>query len=988
MARTKDYLEQRGAMVSCASYSVDKTVFYGETPDGATPVGPSPFAWLPIHAKHRLWPRSVRLHHAALVHAILSTNLHYNLDFPSISLRVPKFSLRDVQYVVTLLSRLRPFRRIADVSTPVSIASGVPRLSALLYQQDWGALTSPDIIFRPYGKARLTILPEHGEIRLTPVLQLALLESSARHAVVFENTQALTLWQRLAPPSNDNDAFYRSALFKLLTAFVGTVLGAELCQLIESSLAGAFSKCEMSFITEDTRVVLGEANAQRLASVFNDARDGRLGLLTQDSRSLAPSKREAPNAPALRDNVLRVLSNRPPLRICPEEMLCESVGKVFLALREATDSPECRRTNPTAGRLDTGLTYEGVRAVLESAGGRNIDDDDLSLTIDMCVDRGLVVPKVVKDGNTWLRAFYFGEGEDDQDPLQFKNAFHLGYAAFLGKRRPAPLSPFDVQKLCVCLKSVMPWLPISVSPFTYGYAGFVGHEQLIPWLTEGATAPCRIQTDGNRRIVVSNPEYASPVNAVWQSADHEREFFDAFDYVATAFLKMTANEKLLLTTCRTHRHAFNAVAFEAHAWASFENHGFGEMIVDAEQKLHAGGAVPDSVARSLFYCIRYVSEAFNKYSIFHHDYKKLLKGAKRAFSLQGAPAIRWWAFLGRRGLLDPEPDREIARRFSHLMPLLDQMRTLTAFAAGILDESGLVRTTRLEAEFRSEGASLDWQEFRWFTSTNWVAAAKEYNRALDQRRIPGRSFVRTRLTEAHPGTSVPPAWGVETIGTCRRAFDELAKALREYCKQYEVDKQEFPFAPDVLHKQLEDGSTEERRDNVFLLTMDVIKGTNAQQTNRMKDEIRAALRTFRANGLVFGDTGDDAFVAVCDDPAVLWDAAAIIGERGESLLIPGQAFGGTRKGLFFGSVAVIQKPSGETLIRDVLIPNTIPRACYILFGIDRHVEASVQNRVLIVDAGQALARCAGRLGLDSDTLPRLPVASKHFDEECVIVSLL
>ena len=154
-------------------------------------------------------------------------------------------------------------------------------------------------------------------------------------------------------------------------------------------------------------------------------------------------------------------------------------------------------------------------------------------------------------------------------------------------------------------------------------------------------------------------------------------------------------------------------------------------------------------------------------------------------------------------------------------------------------------------------------------------------------------------------------------------------------------------------------------DNVFLLTLDIIKGTNAEQTNRMKDEIRDVFACFQAKGLVFEDTGNDAFVAVCDDPLTLWDAASTIAVRGQTLIVPGQPFGGTRKGMFFGSVAIIRSPDGKILIRDTRIPNTIPQAFYIQAGIDAEVEAGLRNKVLIVEAGETLEKCAGRLGLDA-----------------------
>ena len=253
--------------------------------------------------------------------------------------------------------------------------------------------------------------------------------------------------------------------------------------------------------------------------------------------------------------------------------------------------------------------------------------------------------------------------------------------------------------------------------------------------------------------------------------------------------------------------------------------------------------------------------------------------------------------------------------------------------------------------------------------------------------MPGQSILATRLTTTLPSGSAGQAWGMETGEIARRAFDELSKVLRAYCKKYTVQEQDFPFAPDAVHRVLDDGSTEERRDNVFLLTLDIIKGTNAEQTNRMKDEIRAVFASLQANGLVFEDTGNDAFIAVSDDPLVLWDAAGAIAVRGETLIIPGQPFGGTRKGLYFGSVAIIRSTNGKIIIRDTRIPNTIPPACYIVVGIDRHVDAGLRNKVLIVEAGETLEKCAGRLRLDVKVIPRVNVKGKHFNGKCVVLNL-
>ena len=61
--------------------------------------------------------------------------------------------------------------------------------------------------------------------------------------------------------------------------------------------------------------------------------------------------------------------------------------------------------------------------MLERAGRQGISDDDLSFTIDMCVDRGLVVPKVVDENDIWFRAFYSVKGKTIKTPCNSRMPF-------------------------------------------------------------------------------------------------------------------------------------------------------------------------------------------------------------------------------------------------------------------------------------------------------------------------------------------------------------------------------------------------------------------------------------------------------------------------------------------------------------------------------------------------------------------------------------
>jgi len=96
---------------------------------------------------------------------------------------------------------------------------------------------------------------------------------------------------------------------------------------------------------------------------------------------------------------------------------------------------------------------------------------------------------------------------------------------------------------------------------------------------------------------------------------------------------------------------------------------------------------------------------------------------------------------------------------------------------------------------------------------------------------------------------------------------------------------------------------------------------------------------------------------------------------------------GTRKGIIFGSAQVLTKLNGETLIRDADGSDTIPRAAYIIKGIDENLESDERNDFLIFEAaawGHARERLA-EAGFRFASA--VPVLNKHFQGGCVLVRL-
>jgi len=98
--------------------------------------------------------------------------------------------------------------------------------------------------------------------------------------------------------------------------------------------------------------------------------------------------------------------------------------------------------------------------------------------------------------------------------------------------------------------------------------------------------------------------------------------------------------------------------------------------------------------------------------------------------------------------------------------------------------------------------------------------------------------------------------------------------------------------------------------------------------------------------------------------------------------------GGTRKGLFFGTVQVVEKLDGHFTIRDAHIPNLLPMAFSILQGIDdnRDKHSYSENLVIIVEKRTA-EKCANVLDLNLKGSKNFWVDSKHFTGNSYIFNL-
>lgn len=406
--------------------------------------------------------------------------------------------------------------------------------------------------------------------------------------------------------------------------------------------------------------------------------------------------------------------------------------------------------------------------------------------------------------------------------------------------------------------------------------------------------------------------------------------------------------------------------------------GINEAVSDKKE-------VDNICITSLYWPIRYISEVWKKHRIFYFDYNRLIKELRKGFSSQGGR--RWWTYLRRQNLFDENSDQEIEPQFEALLPLLKQMTRLTVFVTKFIMECGIVSPDDLENAFQKNGSSLKFTEFEWLTKSISHRAATDYNNEIERGRLPGRSIITQRLPiHDIPKSSFSPEWTEETAQVVQDCFIQIDTAIRTFCPKYKVNDTEFPFSPDQHRRVLEDGSIERRLNNVFILTLDIIGGTHSEQTNDMKNYIRELLSQFKSKGLVFEDTGNDAFIACAEDVRVLWDAANAIRLTGERLKVAGEPFGGTRKGLYFGSVVVVKKPNEEILLHDLKKSDVIPSAFYILPGIDMNVEEHRRNSVIIIQE-RVMKLCASKLQIASDGFERIRLDEKHFRGRCCIIDL-
>ena len=565
-------LTNRGALVSCASYVVDRHHFYGDAELGRTHL-PSPHARLPLFSRHRIGLSAIRRHHDVLVQTLLRTPSDYNLDFPAIVFRLNDADSSLFTAISVALEQSPNLQEFVEVTVSEAARAGVHRGTAHLRRSIWPLEETSSASVRDYSKVRFTLSVPAQELRLRPLPQLTLADDIEASALSFSDPHLAQYWNRLTwpvSPISSGTSPRTAGLFRLLTAFLtvaaGDLIARELGPAIQDNLAS-----DPYLDTPDPSVVLTQENSAVLAEMFSSLHRRQDPIGTDGRRAPDPIEPDDKDRKLLDDFKRLWKSTSDRFLPCIGDTAYESVSKLLLSLHDVTDTDAIRVNHPDASRLDVGLSYYGIVHLLREHCSLHFSDREIGLGIDIAVDNGQAVPKVLRHGAFWTRRFYSGEARLGNAQLQFKAALYEQYSSFVQTHR-AQLSPFEMTKVCVTLKDLCPRLPISTHYRTFGRTATIGQDELTDWLTKGVGAPFRIDKSGKRDLIELNPEFHRPVDSGGTDSVG-LDFSNLFLSIAPVCRKVPSDAIVLLSTCRTHRHTYNAVALEAHNWAGRDERG-------------------------------------------------------------------------------------------------------------------------------------------------------------------------------------------------------------------------------------------------------------------------------------------------------------------------------------------------------------------------------------------------------------------------------
>lgn len=981
MAAVYHQLTEKGATVDCASFAVDRNVFYGEDRPK-----PSKYSYLPLSCKERLESSEIRKHHAAIVRNVTANPLDYNLDFATVVVHVENLSKWDVPYLISRISTLPCVQEEFEVTSSISANRSIYRHTFYLTTQCEDVVASGQLEWCAPPKIRLVVAPEYNLLLFTPTPVLQMGCGATFDSVSFIESSLSQTWSRLHAPEDRDAKQYPKAVLRLASTFTSCEIAGRFANEVVTTLLRSGFVTGEPFLDEfDLACLVGHANRKALVEQFGARKQD---TLPEDQRrqlklynhSCAANLRVA-------DLVRQHMYNTKRLKPHPREPLHESYGKIFLALREVTDNDEVRFSTDFANRLEDALTLNDIHATL-SAFDIRVSPMESSSCLDICVDNGLAVPKFVVLGDTVVRAFYCGEDEDDQSTQQLKSELFQAYKEHLDDGLPE-LSPFDMTKLCAIIRERYMWMPVNARFGPYGMRSYIGTEALEGWLTDPATGAMTVEyRKGRGKRLVLGSDFEPVVDSTWDNWRHE--FQDAFAHIAAAFAKRSTSDdvKLLLSTCRTKRHTFNAIAFEADQWAHNAKFSIHQAIRSLTVALRRGHPLSGGYLTALFWSVEYVNESLKKNRVFSRDFAKTLDDARKAFG--GRSEFRWFKNHLLR-FISSNDDPEVDGDYRRIVTLLPPMAYVTAYLYCALKEADNNFERTAEKFFRGQGRMLWDSQYDWLRNGSLIENARFFKNAKRSNNFASLWTCELADVEipSHFGGARKNQLCLEAINSVVGVAKEVADSVSIVAKVYRQPDDGFPYSPVGRQRVRLNGDLEDVLQQSYLLMFDIIGSTDSRQALEFRRECRDVLKkvTRATKGAVdWEDTSDDCMKIWSSSVDRLVFVAGELAHLGDKLRLDGDTFDGTRKSIGRGRFLIVTNSERHKRIEDGDTQDVIPRTQSILAAIDGDCSGDERNyRIMLTPAAHETASQESQFIRDHSESVR--VRTRHFSGTCYRVVL-
>ena len=252
---------------------------------------------------------------------------------------------------------------------------------------------------------RLTFSTKTHQIRITPIVQLSINDAFGLNEMPFVREELNDYWTTLDKPTLQ-DIFLKQSLFRLMTSLVTTLFLKEEASTFISQVMENCASSDVTFLDGDVKLSIGYRNAEKLINIYQMYQPKGLFKSVVSTSDEHSAQIDDTNQKELIDRLNTFWSVKPHLKPHQSELAYEILGKIFLCLRHITDNPTIRRQTPRVDRINVGLSFEALEYLVNSVCGIPLTKDDISIGIDICVDNGQAVPKVlqvlVKMGKVFL----------------------------------------------------------------------------------------------------------------------------------------------------------------------------------------------------------------------------------------------------------------------------------------------------------------------------------------------------------------------------------------------------------------------------------------------------------------------------------------------------------------------------------------------------------------------------------------------------------